>query len=117
MRAKEFDGWVEQQQDSKPAGQPEPVSEGTALPFDEEREYRLCRRVIDHPLNPSSRYASLAGIKAKTAAVLRRRLVDKGFIRERTVDSNARGRSSILLEALPAGVEAVARYEAQRKGT
>lgn len=116
-RAQGFDGWLKQQQDSEPAGQPKPVSDGTSLPFDDEREYRLCRQVIDHPLNPSSRYASLTGIKANTAAILRRRLVDKGLIRERTVNSNARGRSSILLEALPAGAEAVARYESRRKGT
>ncbi len=75
--------------------------------FADEREFRLLKAVIEAPLRPSSRYPKLAGISTKTAVILRRRLVEKGYLRERTLDTGRRGRSTILLEVLPAGMASV----------
>jgi DNA-binding MarR family transcriptional regulator len=62
-------------------------------------------------MRPSSQYAKLACMSSKTAVRVRRRLVDAGYLREHTVDSAGRGRSSILLEVLPAGLERIAQHE------
>ena len=79
----------------------------TAPAFADDRESRLLNAVIEAPLQPSSRYPKLAGISTKTAVILRRRLVEKGYLRERTLDTGRRGRSTILLEVLPAGMAAI----------
>ena len=76
----------------------------------DEREYRLCKAVVDHPLRPSSQYARLAGMGPKTAIKVRQALIAKGFIVERPLDSSGRGRTAILLEPTPAGTDAVAQY-------
>jgi hypothetical protein len=75
--------------------------------FADERECNLLEAVIKAPLQPSSRYPKLAGMSTKTAVILRRRLVERGYLRERTLDTGRRGRSTILLEVLPAGTAAV----------
>ena len=92
------------------------VAPAASSSFTDEREYRFCKAVEDHPLQPSSRYTKLAGISSKTAVKLRQALVAKGFIREQTVDSGGRGRSTILLEPLEAGRAALAEHESGRDG-
>ena len=111
--ATEFDGWHKGQEQSAPSTGGTSTPERPAMPFENDREYRLCKQVIQYPLKPSSQYAKLAGISSKTAQPLRQKLVARGFIRERAVDAGKRGPSTILLEALPAGVRAVAQYEAR----
>ena len=100
----------------------ESVETGTAVApaasssFADEREYRFCKAVADHPLQPSSRYRKLAGVSSKTAVKLRQVLVAKGFIREQVVDSGGRGRSTILLELLGAGRAALTEHESGKDG-
>lgn len=96
--------------------EPTQVTETTSpqSPFDDEREYKLCKIILEHPLKPSSQYPQLIRVSHATAASLRRILVRKEFIRERVVDSSGRGRSSILLEIQDEGVAAVAEYEAHK---
>jgi hypothetical protein len=79
--------------------------------FDSSQEYQFCKAVVENPMGPSSSYPKLAGIRQKSAKALRERLVERKYIRPHVLDSGGRGRSSILLEPLPAGVEAVGKYE------
>jgi len=79
--------------------------------FDNEQEFLFCKAIADHPMRASSIYPKLAGISSKTATKVRQQLVSKGFIGEHTLDSGGRGRSSILLEVLPAGIEAIKEYQ------
>jgi hypothetical protein len=80
-------------------------------PFLDDREYRFCKAVVDNPLQASSQYPKLVKISTKTAFTIRQRLIDKGFIRERTLDLARRGRSTILLEASESGIAALALHE------
>lgn len=79
--------------------------------FTRGQEYQFCKAVASHPMQPSSTYPKLAGISPKSAKQVRTQLVLKNYIREHTLDSGSKGRSSILLEALPAGIEAIRKYE------
>ena len=75
--------------------------------FDSKQEFLFCKAVAEHPMQASSTYHKLAGISSKTAKNVRQQLVSKGFIKEHTLDSGSRGRSSILLEVLPGGTKAI----------
>jgi len=101
--APEFDTW----------GFASEVSTATAKPsmFDSEQEFSLCKAIADKPMQASSTYHKLAGISSKTATKVRQQLVAKGFIREHTLDSGGRGRSSILLEVLPEGTKALTEHQ------
>jgi hypothetical protein len=79
--------------------------------FDSEQEFSFCKAVADNPMQASSVYPKLAGISSKTAANVRQKLVSKGLIKEHVLGTRDRGRSSILLETLPAGIQAVQKYE------
>ena len=108
--AEEFADWAREDQE---------VQTSTAAPesrfFESDRDYRFCKAVVDHPLQPSSSYPKIARISAKTAQPIRRRLVAVEYLREHTVDSGRRGRSTILLEAQQAGIDAVSQHEARAK--
>jgi hypothetical protein len=54
--------------------------------------------VVSCPGQPSSAYAQLAGISARKALQVRKRLVELGCVREHVVNAAGRGRPSILLE-------------------
>ena len=97
--APEFDTW----------GFASEVSTTTAKTsmFDSEQEFSFCKAVADNPMQASSIYPKLAGISSKTATKVRLQLVAKGFIREHTLESGGKGRSSILLEVLPEGTKAI----------
>lgn len=110
IRAAEFADWASQ--DDGLQGSPTPRS---ISPFSTDQVYRFCQAVVNHPMQPSSAYPKLAGVSPKSAKPVRRELTEKGLIREHIVDSGGRGRNTILLEALPAGIEAVARHNATRK--
>lgn len=101
--APEFNSW----------GHVPEVSSATAKPslFGGEQEFQLCKAVADHPMQASSTYPKLAGISSKTAKKIRQQLISKGLIKEHTLDTGGRGRSSILLEVLPAGIEAINEYQ------
>lgn len=79
--------------------------------FDSKQEFLFCKAVAVHPMQASSTYHKLAGISSKTATNVRQQLVSKGFIREHTLDSGDRGRSSILLEVLPKGTKAINEHQ------
>ena len=61
-------------------------------------EMRYLQAVVSCPGQPSSVYAKLAGISARKALQVRKRLVELGCIREHVVNAAGRGRPSILLE-------------------
>ena len=71
-------------------------------------ELRLLKAIVDNPLLPSSSYVKLAKISPNTLAKLRLILIEKGFIREHTMDSGSRGRSKRIWEPLEAGRQAIA---------
>jgi hypothetical protein len=104
--ASEYDNWGNPSILSLPE-----VSEPKEHLFESEQEYHFCKAVVNQPMQASSTYPKLAGISSKTAKKVRDQLVSRIYIREHTLDSGDRGRSSILLEPLPAGVEAVQKYE------
>ena len=79
--------------------------------FDSPQEYQFCKAVIENPMQPSSKYPRLAGIKQNSAKQIREKLILKKYISQYSVDANGKGRSSMLLEPLPKGVEAVRKYE------
>ncbi len=106
VRATEFDNWgaiPEIPSGTKP-------QTGDSL-FENDQEYRFCKAVVEHPMQPSSAYTKLAGIAAKSAKRIREKLIAKQFIQEHSLDTGRRGRSSILLESLAAGKAAVREYE------
>ncbi len=111
--ALEFADWGGQAVDS-PVAQCSKQA-GQAGPFASEAEYRFCKAVADNPMKPSSSYAGLAGISCKTAQPIRSRLIAAGYIRQHVVQTNTRGRSSILLELLPEGKAAVELHEQKAK--
>ena len=79
--------------------------------FDSEQEFSFCKAIADNPMQASSSYPKLAGISSKTAKKVRQQLVSKGLVKECTLDTGGRGRSSILLEVLPAGIESIKEHQ------
>lgn len=112
IAAQEFFPSKEEQEQAESARVTEPTA--PQLPFDDEREYKLCKIILEQPLKPSSQYPRLIRVSHATSASLRRILVRKGFIRERVVDSSGRGRSSILLETTGEGASALAEYQTEK---
>ncbi len=70
-------------------------------------ERRFLRAVIDHPGTVSSGLARLASIGTHQAIAVRKRLIERGLVREHRVNTSNRGRASIVLEPLPAGLAAM----------
>ena len=110
VAALEFADWGRPAPATKESG-----SNDEPMPFENQREYRFCKAVAEHPMRRSSAYPKLARISSKTAVRVRQRLVELGYIREHTVDPPGRGRSTILLEVLQEGIDAIAQYESQAK--
>jgi hypothetical protein len=104
--ASEFDDWGNQCVLNTPN-----ASVSQERLFDSEQEYHFCKAVVNQPMLASSTYPKLAGISSKNAKKVREQLIAKAYIREHALDSGDRGRSSILLEALSAGIQAVQKYE------
>ncbi len=78
--------------------------------FSCKQEYLFCKAVVDNPMKASSEYPKLAGISPNKAKDVREQLIAMNFIREHSLETGAKGRSTILLEAMPAGIQAVAQY-------
>ncbi|MCK4873272.1 MAG: hypothetical protein KAS72_11145 [Phycisphaerales bacterium] len=75
----------------------------------DEAELRFLRAVVEHPGEPSSHYAKYAHLNTSRAAAIRKRLVERGYLRLHSVATGRRGRKSLVVEPLePAlrGVEA-----------
>lgn len=70
-------------------------------------ELKLVRAVVKHPMQASSEYPKLARISPNTFQKTRPTLISRGLIREHKLESGGRGRSTILLEPLPAAIELV----------
>lgn len=70
-------------------------------------ELKLVRAVVKHPMQASSEYPKLARISPNTFQKTRPSLISRGLIREHKLESGGRGRSTILLEPLPAAIELV----------
>jgi len=101
--ASEFDKW---------STEPVEIScDPIKRPFDSLQEFSFCKAVVDHPMQPSSTYPKYAGISSKSAKQIREHLILKGYIRQNVVESGGRGRSTLLLEALPEGITAVHQYK------
>jgi hypothetical protein len=103
--AEEFADWGRDTSTSQP-----PVVRNDT-PFASEPEYRLCKAIVEHPLQGSSVYAKLAGMSPKTAQKARGQLLAAGHIRERVVNYARRGPPTLLLEPLDAGREAVRKHK------
>jgi hypothetical protein len=95
-------------------GTPIPTSKTDGV-FADQREYRFCKAVVDHPMQKSSTYSRLAGISSKHAKQTREFLIENRYIREHVLESGGRGRSSLLLEALSEGIDAVREYESAKQ--
>lgn len=70
-----------------------------------EAELRFLAAVVENPGQSSSSYAKILGINGGRAAEIRVRLVELNFIREHSVATNPRGRSSMILEPLDEGID------------
>ena len=68
--ASEFDNWG-----AIPAIHSGPKAQAEGSLFDSDQEYRFCKAVADHPMQPSSTYPKLAGIAAKSAKRIREKLI------------------------------------------
>ncbi|MBI4716554.1 MAG: hypothetical protein HY763_02010 [Planctomycetes bacterium] len=70
---------------------------------------RFLTAVYEHPQEPSTAYARLAGLSPSKAIRIRRSLVAAGLLREQRIDSGRRGGQQILLEIQPAGLTVLER--------
>lgn len=80
-----------------------------------EAELSYLRVVVDHPGKPSSAYPAMAGIGARRGQVIRKRLVELGYLREHSVNTGKRGRASIILEPLEPALEVLVRQAQSRE--
>ncbi len=81
----------------------------------EDVEIRLMRTIVEHPMQPSSQYAKLAGISPNTFRKVRPILKDKGWISEHKLQANARGRSAILLGPTELGTKYLSDYDSNSR--
>jgi hypothetical protein len=70
--------------------------------------FRLLEAIVNNPMLPSSRYVKLARISPNTLRKLRPMLIQQDFIKEHSLDSTGRGRSTRLWEPLQAAKDIVA---------
>jgi len=72
-----------------------------------EVELRYLRLVVAEPAKPSSYYAKKGSLNGAAAAAVRVKLVTLGFLREHSVATGRRGRTSIVLEPLDKAREVI----------
>ncbi len=108
VRAPEFDSWGHPAElRSSPTNQ---AAQTVQALFASQQEYLFCKAVVEHPMQPSSRYPKLAGISTKPAKLIREALIIRKLIRKHSLETGGHGRSSIMLEPLEAGRTAVRQY-------
>jgi len=111
--AEEFADWGTSESPSAPHTVSGPPPSPTSL--QSEQEYKFLKAVVDQPMQPSSAYRKLAGIKAELVRPIRQRLLQCGHIRTHVMNIGQRSRTALLLEALPTGKTAVSHYEENRR--
>ena len=78
-----------------------------ATPVLGESEFRVLRAVVANPGKTISHYCRVTRLNGKRLAEIREQLVAQGYIREHSVASKPRGRTSIVIEPLAPATEAV----------
>ena len=66
---------------------------------------RVLMVIVKKPMLPSSKYPKLSGISPNTWQELRTHFVEKGWIRQHHLKIKSRGRSTLLIEPLPLGIQ------------
>lgn len=92
-----------------------PTSKGTTPTTLCDAELRFLTVVVAQPCKPSSTYPKLAKISPKRAKAIRKHLIDLGFLREQTLQTNLRGRSAIILEPLQPAKQLI--HQLSQRGT
>jgi len=72
---------------------------------------RVLMAIVQNPMLPSSQYPKLAGISPNTWQKLRPLFVEKGWIRQQRLQTGSRGRSTLLIEPLEAGIQLANKYK------
>ena len=70
-------------------------------------ELRYLRAVVSNPGKPSSILPKLAGLGPKRAQIIRRKLIEAGYLREHRITTGKRGRAAVVLEPLEPATEAL----------
>jgi len=110
VEAEEFIGWKPDWARESPAlpGTPPSVAAGADEPLTlEPLERRLLQVIVQQPDKPSSHYPKLAGTSHRKALLIRKRLIERGMLREEEVNIKARGRASILLTPTDRALQAL----------
>lgn len=81
----------------------------------DDTEIKLLRVIVEHPMQSSSQYPKLAGISPNTFKKVRPILKDKGFIDEHKLQTNALGRSAILLGPTEQGKQYLSDYDNNKR--
>lgn len=88
------------------ADEPLATSAGPQTPGLTGEDGDYLRVIMANPGRPSSQYAKLAGFSVRAAQDIRKRLIERGFLREHSVATGGRGRSAIVLEPTEEGIKA-----------
>ena len=102
VAAHEFGDWLPTRSSTK-RREPTPVVRGDVSGA----ELRYISAVVSNPGRPSSALAKLARMSPKRAQGIRRRLVERGYLREHNVSTGKRGRAAIVLEPLEPALQLV----------
>ena len=76
-------------------------------------ERRVLIVIVKNPMLPSSKYPKLAGISPNTWQKIRSHFVEKGWIRQHRLQTGNRGRSTVLIEPLDAGIQLVNKFQSE----
>ena len=72
---------------------------------------RVLMVIVQNPMLPSSQYPKLAGISPNTWQKLRPLFIEKGWIRQHSLQTGNRGRSTLMIEPLEAGIQLANKYK------
>jgi hypothetical protein len=91
-----------------PADAPPPADELS------ETDLRFLRAVVVAPGQASAEYAKAAGLNGTRAAETRKRLVERGYLKEHRLARKTTGKPAMILEPLEPALQAIATEEAGR---